>query len=244
MTGSRHATGTTRAVVLRLVDYRDSDRIVTLFTEAYGKLSAIARSARRSQKRFAGGLESLCVVEVTLEPGRGELETLREARPVLPCLGLLSSLERIEVAGTGFEMLRSALAERHPEPEVFELVVAFLLDLDAGASPGTRLLQFQLDTLSHLGLAPELEQCAVCAKEAPLSRAALFRAAAGGIVCRACGGGALRLSATTRQALLAHRGGSTAPSELVSTWPSDVQSEARALVSGLLEHAGFQRPKR
>ena len=38
---------TTRAVVLRAVDYRDSDRIITLFTEQLGKVSAIARAARR-----------------------------------------------------------------------------------------------------------------------------------------------------------------------------------------------------
>ena len=44
-------SGTTRAVVLRVVDYRESDRIVTLFTEQHGKVSAMARAARRSQKR-------------------------------------------------------------------------------------------------------------------------------------------------------------------------------------------------
>ena len=168
----------------------DSDRIVTLFTEQLGKVSAIARSARRSQKRFAGGLESLCVVEVTLEHARGDLETLREARPVLPCLDLLTSLPRIEAAGAGLEMLRAILAERHAEPEVFERVVSFLLALDAGRSPGMELLTFQLDALDVLGFSPEFEQCGVCGKVAPEDRVALFRPSAGAIVCRACGGGA------------------------------------------------------
>ncbi|MBP7681913.1 MAG: DNA repair protein RecO, partial [Deltaproteobacteria bacterium] len=171
-------SGTTRAVVLRVVDYRESDRIVTLFTEQHGKVSAMARAARRSQKRFAGGLESLCVVEVTLDPGRGELETLREARPVLPCLALLTSLPRIEAAGAGLELLRATLAERQPEPEVFALTVDFLLALDAGHPPATRLLQFQLDVLDLLGFSPELEQCGVCGKVAPEDRVALFRASA------------------------------------------------------------------
>ena len=149
MTPTRDGAVTTRAVVLRRVDYRESDRIVTLFTESLGKVGAIARAARSSQKRFAGGLESLCVVEVTLEPGRGELSTLREARPVLPCLALLASLERIETAGAGLELVRVSLADRHPEPELFEHVVQFLLDLDAGVSVPTRLLRFQLDVLER-----------------------------------------------------------------------------------------------
>jgi DNA repair protein RecO (recombination protein O) len=237
---------TTRAVVLRAVDYRDSDRIVTLFTEHHGKVSAMARAARRSQKRFAGGLESLCVVEVTLEPGRGELETLREARPALPCLTLLTSLASIEAAGAGLELLRATLAERQPEPEVFALTVDFLVALDAGQPPGTRLLQFQLDTLDLLGFSPDLEQCGVCGKAAPEDRVALFRASAGAIVCRACGGGALRLSAATRRVLLAHRGrlGEPEPDALeepATEWPKAVQAEARALVAGMLEGL-IQRP--
>lgn len=231
-------------MVLRVVDYREADRIVTLFTEQHGKVSAMARAARRSQKRFAGGLESLCVVEVTLEHARGELETLREARPVLPCLALLTSLERMEAAGAGLEMLRATLAERHPEPEVFALTERFLVDLDAGCGVATRLLQFQLDVLDLLGFSPELEQCGVCGKVAPEDRVALFRASAGAIVCRACGGGALRLSAVTRRVLLAQRGGAEAlavledggeAGEVRTEWPKAVQSEARALVAGMLE---------
>lgn len=243
MTQAGRAADATRAVVLRRVDYRESDRIVTLFTEDHGRVGAIARAARRSQKRFAGGLESLCVVEVVLEPGRGDLYTLREARPSSPCLALLTSLERMECAGAGLELLRLMLAERQPEPELFGLTVQFLLDLDGGASPPTRLLQFQLDALDALGFSPELEQCAVCAKQAPASSVALFRAAAGGVVCRACGGGALRLSALTRATLLAHRQDGSADREPSEAWPPTVQTEARALVAGLLEQAGARRQR-
>ena len=46
MTPTRDGAVTTRAVVLRRVDYRESDRIVTLFTESLGKVGAIARAAR------------------------------------------------------------------------------------------------------------------------------------------------------------------------------------------------------
>jgi DNA repair protein RecO (recombination protein O) len=232
-------TGTTRAVVLRAVDYRDSDRIVTLFTEERGRLSAVARAARRSQKRFAGGLETLCVVEVTLEPGRGTLETLREAHPALPCLALLTSLDRIEAAGAGLELLRALLPEGQPEPEVFALTVDFLTALDAGHSPSTTLLQFQLTTLDRLGFSPELEQCGVCGKSAPDDRTALFRASAGSIVCRDCGGGALKLSPLTRSTLLMHRlaSGDTPPRELGCVeWPAAVQIEARSVVVGMLEN--------
>lgn len=47
----------TEAIVLRLLDYGESDRIVTFYTAGFGKLRGIARGARRSRKRFANALE-------------------------------------------------------------------------------------------------------------------------------------------------------------------------------------------
>ena len=52
---------TTTAIVLRAVNYGEADRIVTLFGRDTGRLSALARGARKSQRRFAGGL-SLCAL--------------------------------------------------------------------------------------------------------------------------------------------------------------------------------------
>ena len=50
---------TTPAIVLRTVDYGEADRVVTLFTREHGKLSALARGARKSVKRFgAASLKS------------------------------------------------------------------------------------------------------------------------------------------------------------------------------------------
>ena len=45
----------TPAVIVRAVDYGEADRVVTLLTRARGKVSAIARGARKSRRRFAGG---------------------------------------------------------------------------------------------------------------------------------------------------------------------------------------------
>ena len=53
----------TPAIVLRAVNYGEADRIVTLFGRETGRVSALARGARKSQRRFAGGL-GLCAVGV------------------------------------------------------------------------------------------------------------------------------------------------------------------------------------
>lgn len=233
-------SGTTRAVVPPVVDYRESDRIVTLFTEQHGK-SPPSRAARRSQKRFAGGLRACAWWRSRSTRARRQPETLREARPVLPCLALLTSLPRIEAAGAGLELLRATLAERQPEPEVFALTVDFLLALDAGHPPATRLLQFQLDVLDLLGflLQPRAVR-GVWEGRARGPRGVVSRL--GGYCVRACGGGALRLSALTRRVVLAQRLHAptaaeleSGPVEIPAEWPKAVLTEARALVAGMLE---------
>ena len=70
----------TPAVVLKRVPYGEADLVVTLYTRDLGKLSALARSARRSQRRFGGVLDLFTVSEAELKPHRGgDLWTLGTA---------------------------------------------------------------------------------------------------------------------------------------------------------------------
>ena len=57
----------TRAVLLRQVDTGESDRVVTLLTEELGKVSAIARGARKSRKRFGAALALFVLAEAELD---------------------------------------------------------------------------------------------------------------------------------------------------------------------------------
>ena len=58
----------TKALVLRRTPYREADLVVTLFTAELGQVSALARAARKSQRRFGGSLEPFHTLEVELVP--------------------------------------------------------------------------------------------------------------------------------------------------------------------------------
>src|SRR5262245_23669911 len=77
----------TDALLLRKVPYGEADLILTFFTEARGVVSAAARAARKSVRRF-GAIEPLHLLRVTVEERAGaELGNLIEARLVRPRLG-------------------------------------------------------------------------------------------------------------------------------------------------------------
>ena len=78
---------------------------------------------------------------------------------------------------------------------MFDAAVRFLAALDEDAPAEESLLALQIRVLTALGFSPTLDRCVGCGKVPSPERSASFDAARGGIVCRACGGGRLILSA-------------------------------------------------
>jgi len=198
-------TETTAAVLLRSVAYGDADRIVTLLTEARGKVALMARGARKSKKRFAGALEPYALIEAEIALGRGDVGRLAQARVVRAFPGLLTSLEKIGVAAACLEVVRETVAD-HDEPDA-RLVpsVVRLLEVLEGLEPDQIAplhLGFVLRWLALTGHSPNFTHCGRCSRAAPEGKAALFDPQLGAIVCRACGGGPTKVGGALREAML------------------------------------------
>ena len=169
------ATLHTEALVLRAVDFGESDRIVHLLTPAAGRLPAIAKGARRSKRRFPGTLDLMNRLAVQIERRRpAALARLEGAR-------LLHTYEAVRG-----DAVRFALG-----CYLLELLDRLAPEGGAAADLG-RLFRFALEALelralAALGLRPELLRCVRCGKpvEAPAAVIA-FAIAEGGPVCAAC----------------------------------------------------------
>jgi DNA repair protein RecO (recombination protein O) len=201
---SHESAHTTRALLLKRVEYGDADLVLTLFTEKLGRVSALARSARRSQRRFGGALEPLHTLEVRLEDRqRNELSLLREARIVTARPALTESLERMKAAGRALGWVRSAAPAHTPEPEVWTLIEALLDELGKkdAASPSLALAAAGLRLLGALGWGLDFDRCVRCGKPCPPESPALVDPTRGGLVCRSCGGARKRLEPEVRKRL-------------------------------------------
>jgi DNA repair protein RecO (recombination protein O) len=223
----------TEALVLRTVDYRDADRIVTLLTERLGKVSAIARAARRSRKRFAGALEPFAIIEAEIGFGRNELGTLIQARVLKGYPNILKDLGKMSALAAALELVSRATAERQPEPALFRATGTLFQLLDEGRQPlEEALLCFQIRATALLGFAPSFDACGRCGRPAARTRAGLFDPIAGHLVCRACGGAPLYLSASSRRRLQLASGAEW--SEAAGNWPERELGQVRRAVSAFL----------
>ncbi|MFT3927250.1 MAG: DNA repair protein RecO [Myxococcales bacterium] len=210
MTGARTSSSggqACEALLMRAVDYRDSDRVVTLFTQELGKLSALARGARSSKRRFAGALEPYAVIRVELTPSRGELWNLGAASISRSFPGILQDLARMEVAAAALLLVRETQPPREPDPALFLALVQYLTLVDvAGDATRVGLLAFALRALARLGLAPRLDACGRSGERVPEERPAYFDPALGSVVARKFGGGPFLLSAVVRHRLMLAQG--------------------------------------
>jgi len=199
----------TPAVVLSTVDYGDADRIVTLFTRELGKVSAMARGARKGQRRFGAGVSAFGVGEATLrERPSAELLILDGFDGSRGWPHLLEDMAKMAHAGYVCELVRELSPPRQPEPRIFELLVEMLDLLDGAPASAGQLRLFELHLLDAVGLQPTLDRCLRCADQTiPLDEEGQrFDWRLGGVVCARCqvynAGVGLPLDGTARRALL------------------------------------------
>lgn len=162
------------SVVIKLVDYGESDRIVTLLTRDHGKVTAFARGARRSQKRFGAALGLFAHVEALMRVRpQQDLWLLEEIQSAELFQNLPMEWTRFGQVSHACELVRELCPPHHPEPAVFQLFVDFLRmhnQVPVEQVPSLHdLVKFQLHLLQAVGLGMHLTDCASCGQQVDLS---------------------------------------------------------------------------
>jgi DNA repair protein RecO (recombination protein O) len=188
------------AIVLRRTDFGEADRILTLFTPAYGKVRAIAKGARRTTSRLAGHLEPFTRTQLLLATGR-ELDIITQAEARERLDALRDDLWHATGAWYVAELVDRFLEDADPHPRLYRLFTHTLqlLNAQAGAASSadgqqqtdeqTRswlaLRYFELHLLDELGYRPALHTCAGC--DTPLRPEENgYSAELGGALCPTC----------------------------------------------------------
>lgn len=197
----------TPAIVLRKVDVGDHDLMLTLLTLERGKLSVMAKNARKSVKRFSGVLELFYLLDVVIRENTRTAYAM-EASVEDPFESIRSDVVRLAYASYWAEAVIRFMEEGVRQEGVFHLLAHSLGGLDAGIRPPEEgSIFFHLKFMALTGHAPELSHCLTCPMDLDHSDQQRWRfdIRQGGLVCDRCdGGGPLRavLSKGTLKQLL------------------------------------------
>lgn len=226
------------ALLVRKVAFGDADLVITLLTEQRGLISAVARSGRRSAKRFAS-IEPMHLLDVTFDVRASvDLATLVEVTIERTRSHLVSDLGRLEAGGRALRWVRRAAPPDTPEPAVWREINDLLDALNEPeneASPGARLAATGLRLLAAIGWGLDFGRCVRCGRPCDPSASACIDAAAGGLVCRSCGGARTVLRAERRARLVAVSAGADAALE-----EDDVTVALELIDQALAAHAGIE----
>jgi DNA repair protein RecO (recombination protein O) len=170
------------AIVLRTYPLREADLLVTLFTRLEGKVKGVARSAKKSRRRFGGALEPLTYVRAYYEDReRQELARLDSCEVLESPLAREVSYPRAVALGHIAELLDELLPDREANDAIFRLSLSVLSVLrDSGI--WLPVTYFELWMTRLVGFLPELSECIVCGRSLNGSRA-FFHVLADGLMC-------------------------------------------------------------
>ena len=194
------------AIVLRVVEFSETSVIVTLFTRDFGKISALAKGARRPKSPFESALDLLAVCRIVfLQKKSDALDLLTEAKLERRFRAATRNLSCLYAGFYVAELLRELTDSGDPHPELFQAADQALYEFDHGQNESLTVIRFELTALRLLGHVPSFDRCVGCGEEMELSGRVAFGLLSGGVLCGRCRGGRRQVASISAGSLLTMR---------------------------------------
>ncbi len=192
------------AIILRLVEFSETSLVVTMLTRDFGKLTAMAKGARRKKSPFEGGLDLLAICRIVfLHKSSGAMDLLTEAKLERRFRSAGKDLDRLYSGYYVAELLNKMTDDADPHPELFELAKQTLISLDDQTTPVFGcLLRFEMRMLTLLGHQPMVDRCVRCGeKDSKTKNRIYFGLLDGGLLCDQCRPGKTNVLSVTRESV-------------------------------------------
>lgn len=173
----------TEGIVLRVTEYKDSDKLLTVLTRDLGKVTLKARGAKSKNSRLRAASQLLAFSEFTVSDYQGRyVITEAVCREMFP--ELQSELELLYLASYFVQVCDTVAQEADPMPELLSLLLNCLYALSKLHKPQTMVKAvFELRTACLAGFTPDLRSCVICGNEEPDR----FNITQGVLQCAGCG---------------------------------------------------------
>jgi DNA repair protein RecO (recombination protein O) len=229
----------TRAIVLKVIAFSETSCVVTLFTEDFGKVGALAKGARRPKGPFEGAIDLLALIRIVfLRKSSDALDLLTEARLERRFRSAQRDLTRLYAGYYVAELLAELTDTGDPHRELFLAADQALVALDQEHSVPETVLQFELATLRLLGHMPSLAECAMCGRPVAADGRVPFGMTVGGVLCEQCRPGRRGVISVSGGLISALRKTTTAvdPAAEGLSIETNIQGELRAVMSNYFAH--------
>jgi DNA repair protein RecO (recombination protein O) len=181
----------TGAIVLNSRDWKETSKIVTFYTSFHGKVTAVAKGARRKTSSFGGCLEIFTHLSLVYYDRRDrDIQIVSQCSEEESFQDIREDLVKTCYAAYFVQLVDEMVGRDEPGEELFRLLLAVLYRLRDNGDFDTVARFLELHLLRVLGYDPLLRSCVVCQKSVASSRGGIeFSASSGGVICRGCAAG-------------------------------------------------------
>ena len=183
----------TEAIVINSMDWKETSEILTFYTSSRGKLTAIAKGARRKNNPFGNSFQLFAYLNLVYYEREGrELQVISQCAEIEPFQDLREDLVKTAYGSYFIQLVDEMVRRGEPGEELFRLLLAALYLLKENGNSQMLARFFELHLLRVLGYNPMLRSCVMCEKPVKSPPGELkLSASSGGAVCKGCveGGG-------------------------------------------------------
>lgn len=172
-------------LVLGEIRYKDTSKILNIFTRDFGKISVMAKGAYKAKSQLMANTQSFSYNNYIFHKGRS-FYYINQGDIINSFYNIRNSMDRILLGFYILELIEKSTPEEEPNEKLFLLTIRaleLLSELDSGFLKF--IIAFELKFISFLGYRPYLEACVECG-ERELTNRLKFSKINGGILCRAC----------------------------------------------------------
>lgn len=176
-----------KAVVLKVNDLGESDKIVTLYSKQSGKMAGVAKGAKKSKKRFGNKLETFSLLDIICDDrNRSGLARIAEAELLDSFASLRENYDRYVNASLVCELIYNWSKEHDPDLNIFNLLLWTLGSIDSGKDAQVIQVFFQIKLYTLLGYRLHLSGCIKCGISEQQGKPYVFHSGRHGLLCSNC----------------------------------------------------------
>lgn len=171
-------------IVIRSQDYGEGNKIVTLYTPEYGKISVMARGARKTKSRLSSIVQLFTYGHyLFFQSAPQKMGTLSQGETLVSFRDLRQDLVKMAYAAYFAELVNKTVEDGVPDPYLFQVLLMSCTYLADGKDPQILARLFELKILMTAGYKPQLDACVLCARTDNISG---FSIREGGFLCGSC----------------------------------------------------------
>lgn len=173
-----------KGIVIKTQDYSESHKIVTIYSNKLGKISAIARGAKKPKSRMAAVTQPFILGEFFIYINSG-LSTIQQGDVVDSLRFIREDIIKTAYAAYIVELTDKLVDSHLPDKYLFDQLyqtLSWIAEHDE-VDADIPMMMYELKLFAKGGFAPTVNKCVSCGrKDTPL----YFSIAEGGLLCSRC----------------------------------------------------------